>query len=209
MSFEELKKKSIANIEYFYKNRKTLPTIYPPKHQVFRAFEVTPPDKVKVVILGQDPYPTHGYANGLAFAINPDMFHEVPPSLLYIFQSLDRDYGPFWKTDTSLLSWAQQGVLLLNTALTVEHGKAGSHSLLWREFTEYVISFISNKKSNIVFMLWGSDACSFEAFIKNKDNHLIIKAGHPVFDKQRFEGGFRKCNDYLINNFGSSYQINW
>jgi uracil-DNA glycosylase len=206
MSFQTLKEKSLSNIEQYYKN-KYKPRIFPNKDVVFRAFDFVQPKDVKVVILGQDPYPLYGYANGLAFAVDLDKWQKYPPSLLYIFQGLDKEYGPFWDSDCTLESWAKQGVLLLNSSLTVEEKKPGSHSQLWREFTEYVIGKISETKSNIVFMLWGSEACSFENCIKNKENHLVIRTGHPAVMKNKFIGGFRECNDYLIDR--EIKQIDW
>lgn len=153
--------------------------IFPP--QPLRALELTPPDAVRVVILGQDPYHGAGQAQGLAFSVAPGVL--VPPSLRNIFKEMQRDLGapfpPFPVPGGSLESWAQQGVLLLNTCLTVEEGKPASHSRRgWEALTDAVISAVSASQSPVVFMLWGSHAQSKRALI-NADRHLVLAANHP------------------------------
>lgn len=153
--------------------------IFPP--QPLRALELTPPDAVRVVILGQDPYHGAEQAQGLAFSVAPGV--PVPPSLRNIFKELQRDLGlplpAFPVPGGSLVSWAAQGVLLLNTSLTVEEGKPASHSRKgWEALTDAVISAVSASHSPVAFMLWGAHAQSKRALI-NADRHLVLTANHP------------------------------
>lgn len=153
--------------------------IFPP--QPLRALELTPPDAVRVVILGQDPYHGAEQAQGLAFSVAPGV--PVPPSLRNIFKELQRDLGlplpAFPVPGGSLVSWAAQGVLLLNTCLTVEEGKPASHSRKgWEALTDAVISAVSASHFPVAFMLWGAHAQSKRALI-NADRHLVLTANHP------------------------------
>lgn len=151
--------------------------IYPPQSQTFRAFSLCPPDKLKVVILGQDPY-HDGSANGLAFANNDDAIR-ISPSLRSIVTAVETDYDTLCLGfDHSLESWAEQGVLLLNTALSVRKGVAGSHLAAWRPFTEQVLKTISFEYPKTVFVLWGKKAQAFKPLLHVQDR--IVEAPHPA-----------------------------
>jgi uracil-DNA glycosylase len=156
-------------------------SIFPP--QPLRALELTPPDAVRVVILGQDPYHGRGQAQGLAFSVAPGV--TLPPSLRNIFKELERDLGvappAFPQPGGSLVSWAQQGVLLLNTCLTVEEGQPASHAARgWEALTDAVIAHIAQQLGRpVVFMLWGSHAQSKRALIPADRGHLVLCANHP------------------------------
>lgn len=152
-------------------------TIYPPAKLIFNAFDLTPINSVKVVIIGQDPYHGEHQAHGLCFSVNDNV--AFPPSLVNIFKELERDLSlPFPKSG-NLERWAKQGVFLLNATLTVEAGKAGSHQNKgWEEFTDRVIKELSERREHIVFMLWGSYAQKKGAVIDTK-KHLVLKSVHP------------------------------
>lgn len=151
--------------------------IYPRSTDWFNAFNATPVDKVKVVILGQDPYHGPGQAHGLCFSVQPGV--RLPPSLLNILKELNQDLGIQIPKSGSLQRWAEQGVLLLNSSLTVEHGKAGSHQNKgWERFTDAAIQAIEKEKSDLVFMLWGSYAQKKGQFIDG-NRHLVLKCVHP------------------------------
>lgn len=154
--------------------------IFPPKP--LRALELTPPEQVRVVILGQDPYHGRGQAEGLAFSVAPGV--RLPPSLQNIFKEMQRDLGvpfpPFPDPGGSLVKWARNGVLLLNTCLTVEEGQAASHSGRgWEQLTDAVIHHVADGDRPVVFMLWGSHAQSKRAFIPRDRGHLVLMANHP------------------------------
>ncbi|MES2778965.1 MAG: uracil-DNA glycosylase [Bacteroidota bacterium] len=153
-------------------------TVYPPGPQIFAAFDHTPFDKVKVVILGQDPYHGAGQAHGLCFSVNKTV--TVPPSLKNIYKELETDIPGFTvPTHGDLSSWADQGVLLLNATLTVEKDKAGSHQGKgWEQFTDAVIKQLSEQKEHLVFILWGKFAQS-KASLIDANKHLILTAAHP------------------------------
>lgn len=152
-------------------------TIYPPGSQIFKAFELTPLDKVKVVILGQDPYHGPGQAMGLSFSV-PDGV-PAPPSLKNIFKEAEQDLGIHMSGRPNLENWARQGVLLLNAILTVRAGEAASHSRIgWEQFTDAVIRTVSERCDGVVFMLWGNFARS-KAPLINAKRHLILEAAHP------------------------------
>lgn len=148
--------------------------IFPPREQIFRAFELCPLDKVRVVILGQDPYHEEGQANGLAFSVNEGV--KIPPSLRNIFTEVGQ---PGWKNG-DLTPWAQNGVLLLNTVLTVRESNAKSHSDKgWEHFTDAVIKYVSEQREQrVCFMLWGRDAHQKENLIDSK-KHFVMKTSHP------------------------------
>ncbi len=152
--------------------------VYPPANEVFNAFKATEFGQVKVVILGQDPYHGAGQAHGLAFSVRPEV--QVPPSLLNIYKELADDIAGFRiPAHGYLQSWAEQGVLLLNTVLTVRAGQAHSHaSLGWERFTDCVIAQLNQGREHIVFMLWGSHAQKKGAFI-DRNRHLVLTAPHP------------------------------
>lgn len=161
----------------FVKKEYATRRIFPPAPLIFNAFDQCPFDKVKVVIIGQDPYHGPGQAHGLCFSVAPGV--DIPPSLVNIFKEIERDLGITQPRDGELTHWARQGVLLLNATLTVEAHKAGSHQGKgWERFTDAVIRQLISKRNNLVFMLWGSYAQRKGAFIP-EDNHLVLKAVHP------------------------------
>ncbi|MEN9443431.1 MAG: uracil-DNA glycosylase 2 [Bacteroidota bacterium] len=160
-------------IETEYSNQQ----IYPPRNQVFRAFELCPLSQVKVVILGQDPYHKQGQANGLSFSVNRGI--RIPPSLRNIFQEIAADLANPIEQDPDLERWAQQGVLLLNATLTVREQHAGSHQNKgWEQFTDAVISELNTHTNSIVFILWGAYAQKKGALI-NRQKHLVLESVHP------------------------------
>ncbi len=176
--------------------------IYPPGGLIFNAFDNTPIDKVKVVILGQDPYHGPGQAHGLCFSV-PDGIPQ-PPSLVNIFTELHNDLGVPIPKHGNLTKWAQQGVFLLNASLTVRAAEPMSHSKIgWSEFTDCVIRKISEQKEHVVFMLWGKFAQEKRALI-DESKHLILKAAHPspLSASAGFFGcrHFSKANEYLVKN---------
>lgn len=178
-------------------------TIYPPNSQIFRALNDTPLPQVKVVILGQDPYHNVGQANGLSFSVNRGV--SLPPSLRNIYHELSTDMGMPPVRHGDLTYWAQQGVLLLNSVLTVERGIAGSHQKKgWEAFTDAVIDVISQQREHVVFILWGSYAQAKGKHI-DTSRHLVLTARHPS-PLSANQGGFFGCkvfsrtNAYLIEH---------
>lgn len=194
----------------YYENLKNIPhiTIYPREKDIFRAFEMTPYDQVKVVILGQDPYHEEGQANGLAFSVNNGI--KTPPSLQNIFRELQNDMGGRLRTNTDLSDWAEQGVLLLNSSLSVIEGKANSMSKAWEPFTDNIIEILNKKEDPIVFVLWGNNAKRKKKLIDGS-HHCIIESAHPspLSAYRGFFGSkpFSKINQNL-NRFGYK-EINW
>lgn len=183
--------------------------IYPQPSEIFNALNHTPFNKVKVVILGQDPYHGPHQAHGLSFSVRPGV--SLPPSLLNIFKELQSDLGVLRAQHGYLMSWADQGVLLLNATLTVEAGKAGSHQKKgWEEFTDKVIAALSEKREHIVFVLWGAYAQKKGAMIDRK-KHFVIESPHPspLSASRGFLGSrpFSKINSYLRKT-GQS-EIDW
>jgi uracil-DNA glycosylase len=176
-------------------------TVYPnPKH-IFRAFDETPFDRVKVVILGQDPYHGEGQANGLCFAVNPGV--RPPPSLQNIFKELESDLGHPVSRETDLDRWARQGVLLLNATLTVRAANAGSHQGKgWEQFTDAAIKKLNDEREGIVFILWGNYAKQKGAHI-DRTKHFVIESAHPspLSAHNGFFGSkpFSKANAYLVS----------
>ena len=151
--------------------------IYPPADDIFNAFALTPLKNVKVVILGQDPYHGDGQAHGLCFSVKPDV--EIPPSLVNIYQELHDDLGCYIPNNGYLTKWAEQGVLLLNTVLTVRAHQANSHrGIGWEEFTDAAIRILNEQDRPIVFILWGRPAQQKKAMLDNP-KHLILEAPHP------------------------------
>lgn len=176
--------------------------IYPASKYIFNAFNSTPLDQVKVVIIGQDPYHGPNQAHGLCFSVQPGI--AIPPSLQNIFKEQHSDLGISIPKHGCLQSWADQGVLLLNATLTVEHSKAGSHQGKgWETFTDKVIHLVSEKTSGVVFLLWGSYAQKKSELIDSA-KHLILKAPHPspLSAHRGFLGcgHFSKANQYLAQN---------
>lgn len=167
----------MADLKQFLLERKQAgKRIFPPGSQWFRALDLTPPDKVRVVILGQDPYHGPGQAHGLCFSVRPGV--PVPPSLLNIYKELERDLGIARARHGFLESWAQQGVLLLNAVLTVEMGDAGSHQGRgWERFTDAILARVNALEHPVVFLLWGSHAQKKAAGVDSR--HLVLKAPHP------------------------------
>lgn len=194
----------IKNSEYFenlwnkVKSEYSSATVFPPKSQIFRALELTPFDEVKVVIIGQDPYHNDNQANGLSFSVSEDV--SAPPSLKNIFTELKSDLG-IERQKKDLEDWAKQGVLLLNSSLTVRAHSPNSHKDLgWDRFTNFIIEEISDEKENVVFVLWGAFAQKKEELI-DSSKHFIIKSAHPSpFSVHRgFYGSkpFSKVNNFL------------
>ena len=198
---QEFTKPYFLQIVHFLKTEKNLgKIIYPPGRQIFNAFTMSPLDKTKVVLLGQDPYHGHGQAHGLSFSVPNGV--RPPPSLQNIFKELRTDIGLPIPSSGNLSSWASQGLLLLNAYLTVEAGKPMSHSQVgWAEFTDAVISKISESKKNLVFLLWGRFAQEKQSLI-DETKHLVLKAAHPSpFSADKGFFGcrhFSKANEYLM-----------
>ena len=191
-------------------------TVYPSKELVFRAFRETPFDDIRVIILGQCPYNTPTDATGLAFA-NPNNKIVPQPSLKNILLEVENDvYGGFdFKTTQNfeLLEWAHQGVLLLNTALTVVRNKPLSHTKQWKSFTEFVIRTLDQSHSGLVWLLWGKVAQSFKVFL-TQDKHYILETGHPVtpaYGRDCWFGNkhFSKTNELLELMNGKESRIKW
>lgn len=206
---EEFKKTYFAELKEFLIAEKQKYTIYPPGAQIFSAFNRTPFEKVKVVIIGQDPYHGPGQAHGLCFSVPHGI--QPPPSLKNIFKEISNDLNIPLPNHGNLEKWADQGVFLLNATLTVRANSAGSHQKKgWEIFTDIVISTISQKRENIVFMLWGRYAQNKEQII-DQSKHLILKTVHPspLSAHSGFFGSkhFSKANKYLIQN--NIKQIDW
>lgn len=187
----------IDTLAYVANERQKGKTIYPPQADVFNAFRYTELADVKVVILGQDPYHGPGQAHGLSFSVLPGI--KPPPSLVNMYKELEKDIPNFQRPDHGyLLSWAQQGVLLLNTVLTVEQGNAHSHAHLgWETFTDKVIAAINENREGVVFLLWGSHAQKKGRIIDSKRHH-ILKAPHP--SPLSAHRGFLGCGHFSQTN---------
>lgn len=183
-------------------NEYKIKTIYPLKENIFNAFKLTPYKNVKVVIVGQDPYHGEGEAHGLSFSVQDPT--PLPPSLKNIYKELKDDLGIEPATSGDLTKWALEGVLLLNSTLTVVKDTPNSHSKLgWSNFTDYVIKVLNNKKEPVVFILWGAFARSKKVFITNP-KHLIIESAHPSPFSARYgffgSKPFSRTNDFLEKN---------
>ena len=175
--WEEFQSPYFRELKEFLVEERASRSIYPSGKQIFNAFQHTPFDRVKVVILGQDPYHGAGQAHGLCFSVPPGI--KAPPSLVNIFKELQSDLGIAIPSHGNLESWADQGVLLLNATLTVRAGEAGSHQNRgWETFTNAVIGKISREKTNVVFLLWGRYAQAKESLVDG-DKHLVLKSAHP------------------------------
>ncbi|HVB19951.1 MAG TPA: uracil-DNA glycosylase [Candidatus Paceibacterota bacterium] len=206
----EFEEDYFADLAMFVKKEYRDATVYPPAKNIFRAFDLCPFEKVKVVILGQDPYHNPRQANGLAFAVNTDT--RIPPSLQNIFKEIESDLGkPLVHIDGDLSRWAEQGVFLLNATLTVRAHNAGSHQEKgWEQFTDAVIRALSEERTNLAFMLWGNYAKAKGAHIDRTKN-LVLEAPHPspFSAASGFFGckHFSKVNEYLIAH--NETQIDW
>lgn len=179
-------------------------TVYPPSTKILRALQLTPLSEVRVVLLGQDPYIKQDQANGLAFSVNKGI--ALPPSLQNIFKELKQELDIPFPKHGDLTSWAKQGVLLLNTVLTVEEGRSGSHhNLGWETFTKHIITNL-NKKKNLIFVLWGAKAQQLQEHI-TETSHTVLKTTHPSpFSAHK---GFFGCRHFIIINKLLEKPINW
>jgi len=199
---DEFKKPYYKELYKFVVNEYRTHVIYPNADDIFNAFHLTPLSKVKVVIIGQDPYHNENQAHGLCFSVKPHV--EIPPSLVNIFKELHDDLGCYIPNNGCLEKWAKQGVLLLNTVLTVRAHQAFSHQGKgWEYFTDAVIRAVNEQDRPIVFILWGKPAQSKKSMLTNK-KHLILEAPHPspLSAFRGFFGSkpFSKTNEFLIKN---------
>lgn len=206
---DELKKDYYLKLRKFLINEYRKMTIYPDMYDIFNALHYTPYGDVKVVILGQDPYHGYNQAHGLSFSVKPGV--PAPPSLMNIYKELNSDLGCYIPNNGYLKKWADQGVMLLNTALTVRAGEANSHrNIGWEHFTDKIISLLDDRADPIVFILWGSNAQSKMNIIKNSWHH-IIKSPHPspLSAYRGFFGSkpFSKANTFLTS-IGKGF-IDW
>ena len=197
----EFKKPYYADLYRFVKEEYSKVAVYPPSDEIFSALHLTPLSKVKVVIIGQDPYHEPGQAHGLCFSVLPPT--PIPPSLVNIYKEIESDLGRKSITNGDLTHWANQGVLLLNATLTVRAHAAASHAGRgWEEFTDSVIRAVS-ARDNIVYMLWGSYAQKKAAFV-NPEKNLVLKSAHPspLSAYRGFFGNkhFSRANEYLTQN---------
>lgn len=205
----EFHKDYYIKLREFLVNEYNSKVIYPNMYDLFNALHFTPYKNVKVVILGQDPYHGPNQAHGLSFSVNPGV--KAPPSLINIFKELHTDLGCYIPNNGYLKKWADQGVLLLNTVLTVRAGEANSHKNKgWEEFTNQVIKALNEKETSVVFILWGNNAISKSSLITNS-KHLIIKSVHPspLSAARGFLGSkpFSKTNNFLIST--NQTPIDW
>ncbi|MCL2234380.1 MAG: uracil-DNA glycosylase [Firmicutes bacterium] len=205
---DEILKPYYLELREFLKLEYTTQTIFPPMHEIFSALRETSYSETKVVILGQDPYINEGEAHGMAFSVKHGA--KIPPSLKNIFNEIHTDVGATVPNNGYLISWAKQGVLMLNTVLTVRKGASKSHAKKgWEKFTTFLIEKLNEKNSPIVFLLWGRDAQTKTELLTNS-RHLVLAAAHP----SPLAGGaffgckhFSKTNDFLKNN--KLTEIDW
>ena len=195
-------------VRFLHKEKSEGKKVFPPGSQIFRAFDLTPVDKVKVVILGQDPYHGFGQAHGLSFSVPEGV--PAPPSLKNIFKEIETDMGVRMSGYPNLENWARQGVLLLNAVLTVRSGEAASHSKIgWEQFTDAVIRYVSNNCEGVVFMLWGNFARGKRELI-DASRHCVLEAAHPSpLARGAFFGcrHFSRANAWLAAN--GKAPVNW
>lgn len=206
---DEFDKEYFSSLALFTKKEYEKQTVFPPGNLIFNAFNHCPFDKLKVVIIGQDPYHGPGQAHGLCFSVKDGT--RFPPSLNNIFKEIHNDIGVAMPKSGNLERWADQGVLLLNATLTVRAHQAGSHQKKgWEEFTDSVINIIARKKSNVVFLLWGAYA-QRKAALVDRNKNLVLESVHPspLSASRGYFGNnhFSKCNAYLIEHGLSP--INW
>lgn len=199
--YKDLQKKLLEERTHF--------NIFPPKEDVFTALELTSFKKTKVVILGQDPYHSRGQAHGLSFSVKDPSF-KIPPSLKNIYKEMKSDLGLDPPDHANLTSWASQGVLMLNSILTVREKEPASHRKLgWDIFTDKIIETLNDEKENLVFILWGNDAKKKAAKVDH-EKHLVLSSGHPSpFSVKKFMGcrHFSKTNEFLKQN--ELKEIHW
>lgn len=198
----EFDKSYFINLTNFVRNEYKTCTVYPPGKLIFNAFNLCPFDKVKVVIIGQDPYHEPGQAQGLCFSVNKGI--PLPPSLVNIFKEIHNDLGKPVPTDGDLTRWTRQGVLLLNATLTVRAHQAGSHQNKgWEEFTDAAIKALNEEKEHLVFILWGGYARRKGSII-DRSKHLVLESAHPspLSAWHGFFGNkhFSRTNEYLVAN---------
>ena len=198
---DEFNKDYFKNLQVFLEEEYARYDVYPKMENIFNALNYCPYDKVKVVIIGQDPYHEPHQAHGLSFSVEEGVSY--PPSLVNIFKEIEDDLGKKVQNSGNLTRWAKQGVMLLNTTLTVRRGQANSHrGKGWEIFTNEVIRQLSARKDPIVFLLWGSNAQSFAPIIEKQ--HLVLKAPHPspLSAYRGFFGckHFSKANDFLVKS---------
>lgn len=190
-------REDMQSLSRFLRERKAAGArIFPPGPQIFSAFDATPFEQVKVVILGQDPYHGYGQAHGLCFSVQPGV--PVPPSLDNIFKEIQRDLGIARPDHGCLLPWAQRGVLLLNAVLTVEEGRAGAHQGKgWEGFTDHVVDTLNREREGLVFLLWGSYAQA-KGKVIDAGRHRVLKAPHP--SPLSAHRGFMGCGHFSAAN---------
>ncbi len=198
----EFKKDYYRDLYLFIKKEYSTQVVYPAAEDIFNAFHLTPLSKVKVVIIGQDPYHNANQAHGLCFSVKPEV--EIPPSLVNIYKELQSDLGCYIPNNGYLVKWAEQGVLLLNTVLTVRAHQAASHQGKgWEMFTDAIIKAVNEQDRPIVFILWGKPAQMKKKMLTNP-KHLILEAPHPspLSAYRGFFGSkpFSKTNDYLVEH---------
>lgn len=205
----ETEKPYFKNLQAFLDAEYKTQTVYPPANQVLNALELTPLENVKCVILGQDPYHGPNQAMGLSFSVAPGI--ALPRSLQNIYKELQAEFGYDIPTTGDLTKWAQQGVLLLNSVLTVRRGDPGSHKDIgWEAYTDAILKAVNQKAEPVVYMLWGNFAKSKKELITNQ-NHLILEAAHPspYSANKGFFGcdHFKTCNQYLMSH--NQTPIDW
>ena len=206
---DEVNKQYFLDLMAFLVHEQKTQTVYPADKNIFNAFDLTPLNKIKVVILGQDPYHGECQAHGLAFSVQDGIV--FPPSLRNIFQEYSSDLGYETPSSGNLTSWAKEGVFLLNTVLSVRSGAANSHKGKgWEKFTDAVIKLISDKREDVVFILWGKPA-QLKVKLIDETKHLVLKAPHPspLSSYRGFFGSkpFSKTNSYLEQH--GITKINW
>jgi len=199
---KEFSKEYFLRLSFFVKDEYRTKTIYPPGSLIFNAFNLCPFEKVKAVIIGQDPYHGPGQAHGLCFSVREGV--DFPPSLINIYKEIESDLGYKSGPTGNLERWAARGVLLLNATLTVRAHQAGSHQKKgWEEFTDSVINLLNHEKNNLVFFLWGAYAQKKGESIE-RSRHLVLESVHPspLSASRGFFGNkhFSRCNDYLIEH---------
>lgn len=198
----EFKKPYYRDLYNFIKKEYSEKVIFPPSEDIFNALKYTPIDKVKVVLLGQDPYHEPGQAHGLSFSVKPGV--KTPPSLVNMYKELNAEYGYQMPNNGYLVKWAKQGVLLMNTVLTVRNGAANSHKGKgWENFTDAVIKAVNSQERPVVYFLWGGNARSKKNLITNP-KHLVLETVHPsplsAYNGFFGCGHFKKANEFLEAN---------